>query len=79
MDGVVQRAGADAAHRLWTDEDHLPTPAELDAPGLWLARVGIETTGELELDIDGGFEIPDYLDEDGLPGADPDDPASPPS
>jgi putative hydrolase len=79
VDGVVQRAGPDAAHRLWADEDHLPTPAELDAPGLWLARVGIEPTGELELDIDGGFEIPDYLDEDGLPGTDPDDPGSPSS
>jgi len=25
--------------RLWIDERNLPTPAEVDAPGLWLARI----------------------------------------
>lgn len=37
--GVVERAGLDALNRLWTDERMVPTPAELDAPGLWLARI----------------------------------------
>ncbi|HEY3842437.1 MAG TPA: zinc-dependent metalloprotease [Acidimicrobiales bacterium] len=41
IDGVVERAGEDALARLWTDEKDLPTPAEVDAPGLWLARIGL--------------------------------------
>src|SRR5271157_3048974 len=39
--GVVERAGEDALARLWSDEQDLPTPAEVDAPGLWLARIGL--------------------------------------
>jgi putative hydrolase len=39
--GVIDRAGEDALTRLWTDELDLPTPAEVDAPGLWLARIGL--------------------------------------
>src|SRR6516165_11459214 len=38
---VVERAGEDALARLWGDELDLPTPAEVDAPGLWLARIGL--------------------------------------
>jgi putative hydrolase len=41
IDGVVERAGEDALTRLWSDERDLPTPAEVDAPGLWLARIGL--------------------------------------
>jgi putative hydrolase len=41
IDGVVERAGEDALARLWQDELDLPTPAEVDAPGLWLARIGL--------------------------------------
>ena len=39
VSGVVERAGADALARLWASERELPTPAEVDAPGLWLARI----------------------------------------
>jgi putative hydrolase len=39
--GVVERAGEDSLARLWGDELDLPTPAEVDAPGLWLARIGL--------------------------------------
>jgi putative hydrolase len=39
--GVIERAGEDALARLWGDELDLPTPAEVDAPGLWLARIGL--------------------------------------
>lgn len=39
--GVIERAGEDALTRLWGDEVDLPTPAEVDAPGLWLARIGL--------------------------------------
>ena len=41
IDGVVERAGESALTRLWADEADLPTPAEVDAPGLWLARIGL--------------------------------------
>ena len=39
--GVVERAGEDGLARLWMSERELPTPAELDAPGLWLARIDL--------------------------------------
>lgn len=41
-DGVVERAGLDGLNRLWTDESMVPTPSELEAPGLWLARIDLE-------------------------------------
>lgn len=42
VDGVVERAGFDALDRLWEGESFLPTPAEIEAPGLWLARIEID-------------------------------------
>ncbi len=39
VDGVVERAGFDALDPLWKAERFLPTPAEIEAPGLWLARI----------------------------------------
>jgi uncharacterized protein (DUF2342 family) len=39
--GVVERGGEDALARLWVSERELPTPAEVDAPGLWLERIDI--------------------------------------
>ncbi len=39
--GVVERAGEEALQQLWDDPRHLPTPAELDAPGLWLERISL--------------------------------------
>jgi len=44
VEGVVQRAGKDALERLWSSERELPTPAEVDAPGLWLARIDLPET-----------------------------------
>ena len=41
IDGVVERAGDDGLARLWSREQDLPTPAEVDAPGLWLARIDL--------------------------------------
>ncbi|HSZ36195.1 MAG TPA: zinc-dependent metalloprotease [Acidimicrobiales bacterium] len=41
VQGVIERAGGDALTRLLGDELDLPTPAEVDAPGLWLARIGL--------------------------------------
>lgn len=39
--GVLERAGDDGLRRLWSDEACLPTPPEVDAPGLWLARIDL--------------------------------------
>jgi len=41
VSGVVERAGEDGLARLWHSAHELPTPAEVDAPGLWLARIDI--------------------------------------
>jgi putative hydrolase len=37
--GVIERAGADGLARLWESGRMLPSPPEVDAPGLWLARI----------------------------------------
>lgn len=39
ISGVVDRAGEASLVRLFATDDGLPTPAEIDAPGLWLARI----------------------------------------
>jgi putative hydrolase len=39
--GVVERAGTAGLERLWRTAGELPTPAEVDAPGLWLARIDL--------------------------------------
>jgi putative hydrolase len=43
--GVIERAGMDGLNRLWESERMLPTPSELDAPGLWLARIDLPDLG----------------------------------
>lgn len=43
VDGVLERAGAEGLDRLWAQPDHLPTPNEVEAPGLWLARIDLPT------------------------------------
>ncbi len=57
MTGIVERAGDEALKRLWADDLDLPTAAEVDAPGLWLARIGLDP------DLPGGadLEIPDDI------------------
>ena len=42
--GVVERGGLEALDRLWESEAMVPTPNELAAPGLWLARIDLEPT-----------------------------------
>lgn len=54
--GIVERAGDEGLARLWADELDLPTAAEVDAPGLWLARIGLDDDlGQLST------EVPDDL------------------
>lgn len=64
VDGLVDRAGVEVLDELWVDVTRLPTPAELDAPGLWLARVGVGAGEGLDdlPELDGSFEIPDFVD-----------------
>jgi len=42
-DGVIERAGLEGLNRLWSDEAMVPTAPELEAPGLWLARIDLPT------------------------------------
>ena len=42
VDGIVERVGSEGLERLWLNEENLPTPNEVDAPGLWLARLDLE-------------------------------------
>jgi uncharacterized protein (DUF2342 family) len=46
--GVVERSdGAlDQLNRLWTRESMVPTTSELQAPGLWLARIDLPSDDE---------------------------------
>jgi putative hydrolase len=44
VQGVVERAGEEGLARLWESERTLPTPAEIEAPGLWLARIELPDT-----------------------------------
>jgi putative hydrolase len=64
IDGVVVRAGTDALAELWRDASTLPTVPEMSAPGLWLARMGIESGDQLP-ELDDMPEIPDFPDLDG--------------
>jgi putative hydrolase len=47
IDGVIERTGeATDLERLWQSAKNLPTPNEIDAPGLWLARIDLPTEDE---------------------------------
>lgn len=46
--GVSERGGANAVNMLLDVPGSIPTPAEIDAPGLWLARLAIDA-----MDVDG--------------------------
>jgi putative hydrolase len=39
--GVVERGGLEQLNRLWTGRELMPTRSELEAPGLWLARIDL--------------------------------------
>ncbi|MGH9120931.1 MAG: zinc-dependent metalloprotease, partial [Acidimicrobiales bacterium] len=41
VSGVWERAGDEGLARLWSSPRNLPTPAEVAAPGLWLARIDL--------------------------------------
>lgn len=56
VDGVIERAGDEGFARLWAGELDLPTAAEIAAPGLWLARIGLDPDTPMD-----AVEIPDDL------------------
>lgn len=64
INGIIERRGGDVLHRLWESPDTLPTPAEINAPGLWLARID----GELSGDGAGELNMPDIEIPDDLSG-----------
>jgi hypothetical protein len=41
VNGIIERSSTDRVLDLLNRVDALPTPAEVDAPGLWLARLEI--------------------------------------
>ena len=41
ISGVIERAGDDGLASLWISARNLPTPSEVDAPGLWLERISL--------------------------------------
>ena len=43
ISGIIERAGNEGLEKLWTQESNLPTPNEIDAPGLWLARLDLKS------------------------------------
>ncbi|HUS60765.1 MAG TPA: zinc-dependent metalloprotease [Acidimicrobiales bacterium] len=42
VNGVLERAGDEGLARLWRSTRELPTPAEIEAPGLWLERISYD-------------------------------------
>lgn len=39
VEGILDRTDESALRKLWSSRDALPTPAEIEAPGLWIARM----------------------------------------
>lgn len=52
--GVLDRSGHDGLARLWSSARTLPTPSEVDAPGLWLERISLP-----DLDDEAGAKAAD--------------------
>jgi putative hydrolase len=46
ISGVLERAGDDGLSKLWISARNLPTPSEVDAPGLWLERISLPELDE---------------------------------
>jgi putative hydrolase len=46
VNGVVERSGPEGLARLWESAATLPTPPEVDAPGLWLERLKLQDPPE---------------------------------
>ena len=52
VSGVAERGGEASLARLWESEKELPTPNEIVAPGLWLARIDIDDMGLDDMGLD---------------------------
>jgi putative hydrolase len=46
VSGVVERAGEEGLSKLWSSANNVPTPSEVDAPGLWLERISLPELDE---------------------------------
>ena len=60
VQGVVDRAGENGLEPFFTDPAAVPTPNEIEAPGLWLARIDLPLL-DGALDDDLGGSVPDDL------------------
>lgn len=49
IEGIIERGGSDVLSLLWQAPENLPTAHEVDAPGLWLERLGIDYEFEANL------------------------------
>lgn len=65
--GVLDRGGEAELAKLWVVEANLPTPAEVDAPGLWIERVNLPPDDEPSRPPDDATSRPPALDDDPLP------------
>lgn len=54
VSGVIERAGDDGLSSLWTSVRNLPTPPEVDAPGLWLERISLPDPEDSDSGSDDG-------------------------
>ena len=68
VEGVVERAGEDGLTPLVMAGKFLPTPAEVDAPGLWLERIRLDGAPGLALELPGESASPELEYPDG-PGS----------
>jgi putative hydrolase len=48
IEGVIERNGDHELAKLWVVERNIPTPAELQAPGLWLERINLPESAREE-------------------------------
>jgi len=48
--GVLERASEEGLSKLWLSARNLPTPPEVDAPGLWLERISLPELDSPDLD-----------------------------
>ncbi|MEO6126438.1 MAG: zinc-dependent metalloprotease [Ilumatobacteraceae bacterium] len=63
VNGVFERGGQVAVNQLLERPGSLPTPAEVDAPGLWMARLDIAIASGADAEIDNESEVEFNVDD----------------
>jgi putative hydrolase len=79
VQGVLDRGGDAELAMLWVVEQNLPTPAEVDAPGLWIERINLFADAPaVQGDAAAEHQPPEGLAADPLEDASEDPEAPPP-